>query len=368
MSGDSPENQRSPLHALNADLGARFVPFAGWEMPVMFDGIIPEHEAVRTGVGVFDISHMGEFFVDGAEAESWLDGLLTNNVAKLSVGAAHYTLLLNDDGGVIDDLILYRIGKAEFLLIVNAAKIDEDREWMEARLNGSVNFKDHSSDHAALAVQGPKMEDVFDEVFDEAIAVPERNSVIRVTSPSGMAYVCGTGYTGEDGFELIIPANDGAHWYQKILDAGAKPCGLGARDSLRLEMAYPLNGSDLAPNRTPLEAGLGWAVDLGKEAFVGRNVLAQQKANGIPTKLSGIELPEKGPPPRANYGVFHGGEQVAELTSGGLSPTLGKRIGLAYLPKALSKIDTELEIDIRGKRFAARVVKKPFYNPATPSP
>ncbi|MEM0896727.1 MAG: glycine cleavage system aminomethyltransferase GcvT [Verrucomicrobiota bacterium] len=367
MPGDSPENQRSPLHAANADLGARFVPFAGWEMPVMFAGIIPEHEAVRTGVGVFDISHMGEFFVDGADAEGWLDGLLTNNVAKLSVGAAHYTLLLNESGGVIDDLILYRIGKAEFLLIVNASKIDENRAWMQSRLEGSVNFEDRSAAHAALAVQGPEMEDVFDEVFDEAIAVPERNSVVRVTSPSGMAYICGTGYTGEEGFELVIPATDGGHWYQKILDAGATPCGLGARDSLRLEMAYPLNGSDLGPDRTPLEAGLGWAVDLDKGAFVGRGVLTQQKADGLPTKLSGLLLPEKGPPPRAHYAVFHKGEEIAELTSGGLSPTLGQRIGLAYLPKPLSKIDTELEIDIRGKRFAARVVKKPFYQPATPS-
>lgn len=362
---DEPDIQRSPLHELNAGLNARFVPFAGWEMPVQFEGIMPEHKAVRSSVGAFDISHMGEFFISGPDAESWLNGLLTNNISKLSVGGAQYTLMLNENGGVIDDLIAYKIGRKEFLLVVNAAKIDEDIAWCQSHKHGDLNIENRSADFAAIAVQGPGMPDLFDKVFDESIALPERNTVTRVGSPGGAAYLCGTGYTGEDGFELLVPSTNGTLWYQKILDAGAVPCGLGARDSLRLEMAYPLNGSDLSPDHTPLEAGLGWAVDLEKGDFVGRDVLAAQKEKGLPFRLVGIEMTAKGPPPRAHYAVFHGNKEVAELSSGGLSPTLGVGIGLAYLPRKFSKIDTELEIDIRGKLFPAKVVKKPFYKPTS---
>ncbi len=357
--------QRSPLHDKNAELGGRFVPFSGWEMPVQFEGIIPEHKAVRSAVGVFDISHMGEFFVKGPEAEDWLNGMLTNNVAELGVGDAQYTLMLNDGGGVIDDLIAYRIAPKEFLLVVNAAKIDEDITWCRARLEGDVTIEDRSPEFAALAVQGPAMAELFDKVFTKSIALPERNTVTRVASPSGNGYLCGTGYTGENGFELVVPAADGVHWYERVLDAGAVPCGLGARDSLRLEMAYPLNGSDLSPDHTPLEAGLAFAVDMEKGDFTGRDILAAQKEKGLPKRLAGLEMTAKGPPPRAHYKLFHGGSEVGELSSGGFSPTLGKGIGLAYLPRKLSKIDTELELDIRGKRFPAKVVKKPFYQPAS---
>ena len=334
------------------------VDFAGWEMPVQYTGILDEHRAVREGCGVFDISHMGEFFVRGTGATAWLDSLLTNRVAKLSIGEAQYTLMLNERGGVIDDLIIYRIGDEEFLLVVNAAKIDEDAAWLRQHLAAGLEFENQSEDYAALAVQGPKASEIFEQVFARPLPT-ERNRVIHWAG----LYAVTTGYTGESGFEVLVPVREAEAVWDQLLAAGVKPCGLGARDTLRLEMCYPLNGSDLSPERTPLEAGLGFFVDLDKGDFVGRDVLVAQKKEGVPSRLAALLVTEKSPPIRPHYPVHAGAENLTETTSGALSPSLGVGIALAYLPLALAKVGQPLEIEVRGRRYAASVVKKPFYQP-----
>jgi len=355
------------------------VDFAGWEMPVQYTSILDEHRAVRESCGVFDISHMGEFFVRGPKASDWLDSLLTNRVPALDIGEAQYSLMLNERGGVIDDLIVYRTGEQEFLLIVNAAKIDEDFEWLkghrEALSEQLLELIDCSDAYAALAVQGPRSPEVFSNVFSSGWE-DRKNHIFEVAGKSPAAVQsslsdnCGsrvfaatTGYTGELGFEAIVPAGEAGHYWELFLVAGAKPCGLGARDTLRLEMCYPLNGSDLSLDHTPLEAGLGTFVDLGKDKFMGRDALLEQKTNGVPNKLSAICVQEKSPPIRSHYAVLAGGQTVAETTSGALSPSLGCGIALAYLPFPLAKAGQDLEIEVRGRRYRAAVVKKPFYKP-----
>ncbi len=351
----------SPLAAEHEKLGARFAAFAGWDMPIQYAGILPEHRAVRESAGVFDISHMGQFFVAGDGAAEWLDGLLTNEVAALGVGEGQYTLMLNEAGGVIDDLILYRLDSTRFLLVVNAAKVTEDREWLESHRPGGVEFSDRSDDHGAIAVQGPRAAACWERMRGTLPTLPPRNGI--VSDPATGVILCRTGYTGEDGFELIAPIAHIADWFRAALDAGASPCGLGARDTLRLEKGYPLNGADLDPTHTPLEAGLGFFCKLDKPGgFVGADRLREQKASGLTQRLSAIRLIEKGPPPRHDYPVHApgGAEAIGTLTSGSLSPTLGTGIGMAYLPAKFAKPGTAVEIEIRDRRFAAEVARKPF--------
>lgn len=352
--------KRTALYDRHLAAGGRVIDFAGWEMPVQYTGILDEHRSVREGVGMFDISHMGEFFVRGANAEAWLDGLLTNRVANLAVGEAQYTLLLNERGGVIDDLIVYKLGAEEFLLVVNAAKIEEDAAWLEAHGAEGVEFRDASADFSAIAVQGPKARDVYAAVFGGEL--PDvRNRMTAVSFRGSSGHVVTTGYTGEEGFEVLVPNAVAGELWDALLAAGVKPCGLGARDTLRLEMGYPLNGSDLSPDRTPLEAGLGFFVDLTKGDFSGRDVLLAQKAQGVPTRLAGIVVTEKSPPLRSHYAVVVDGIPVSETTSGALSPSLGHGIAMAYLPTALAKPGQPVEIEVRGKRYAGSVAKKPFF-------
>lgn len=347
---------RTPLFESHVAAGGRMVDFAGWEMPVQYSGILAEHRAVREAAGVFDISHMGEFFVVGPGCAAWLDSLLTNNVASLPDGTAQYSLMLNGRGGVIDDLIVYRLGAEKFLLIVNASMIGEDAAWMAGRLAEGIEFVNASSDFAALAIQGPLAGGIFAKLFGREMP-SERNRILQI----GGDFVVTTGYTGEAGFEWIMPAAEAASAWRRALDAGAKPCGLGARDTLRLEMCYPLNGSDLSPDRTPLEAGLGYFVDLAKPDFVGKSALVAQKAGGVPSRLCALRVTEKTPPIRPHYPVWIDGEPVTETTSGALSPSLGEGIALAYLPAGYAKPGQEVEIEVRGKRFRACVRKKPLY-------
>ena len=347
---------RTPLYNEHVAAGGRMVDFAGWEMPVQYSGILAEHKAVREEAGVFDISHMGEFFVSGAGSAAWLDSLLTNRVAALSDGQAQYSLMLNERGGVIDDLIVYRLGPEKFLLVVNASMIDEDAAWMKSRIVDGIEFENASADFAALAIQGPLAGAIFEKLFGRGMPA-DRNRVLQI----GDDYVVTTGYTGEAGFEWIMPASEAAAAWQRGLVAGAKPCGLGARDTLRLEVCYPLNGSDLAPDRTPLEAGLGFFVDFGKPDFVGKPALVAQKATGIPHRLCALRVTEKAPPIRPHYPVWIDGKPVTETTSGALSPSLGDGIALAYLPAEFSKPGQEVEIEVRGRRFRACVRKKPLY-------
>jgi len=349
-------------------MGARLVPFAGWEMPVQYSGIVDEHKAVRSSVGVFDISHMGQFLLTGPEAEAFLNRALTNNVSRLEIGTGQYTLLLNQAGGVIDDLIVYRLGEQEYYLVVNASMIDEDETQLRSLgLGQEVEFSNVSASTGGLAIQGPQSRHVLAAVLGSDTQFPARNSISTLNTPAGTIYICGTGYTGEVGFEFFSPVSEIADWFQKFVaaarESGGLPAALGARDTLRLEMGYPLNGNDLAPDKTPLQAGLGFFVDLEKPEFVGRSVLAEQKAAGLPTKLTGFRMTSTSPPPRAHYGIWLEGKNIAEVCSGGLSPTLGYGIGMAYLPITASKPGTPVEIEIRGKRYAAETVKKPFYRP-----
>jgi aminomethyltransferase len=368
-------NRRTPLYDRHVSGGARMVDFAGWEMPVQYGGILEEHKAVRENCGIFDISHMGEFLIRGRKGASWLDSLLTNSVAKLEEGQSQYSLLLNQQGGIIDDLIVYRTGAEEFLLIVNAAKIEEDFTWLHDRLPGAdeVALANLSDAYAALAIQGPRAP----EVFSKALSSPweeRRNRIAelgdetaRDSKPDSVgtlsSFVATTGYTGEAGFEILIPANEATRFWDLFVASGAKPCGLGARDTLRLEMCYPLNGSDLSTSHTPLEAGLGAFVDFEKGDFTGRDVLLQQREKGVPSKLAAIRVEEKSPPVRAHYPIVVNGEKVGETSSGALSPTLGCAIALGYLPFPLAKVGQDLEIEVRRRRYRACIVKKPFYKP-----
>ena len=347
----------SPLEAAHLALGAKLIPFGGWAMPVQYSSILTEHAAVREKAGVFDISHMGQVFVSGENHIAWLDRLLTNNLSKLSPGEGQYTMMLNEGGGVIDDLIAYRISETETLLVVNASMIPEDVAWMEKHLDPGVTLRNESDAWAGLAIQGPDASSIFSKLFP-AETLPPRNGIAFLSTGE---IVCRTGYTGEDGYEFFCPAAEGSVWFLKFIEAGATPCGLGARDTLRLEMCYPLNGNDLSPHRSPIEAGLGFFCDLTKPDFVGRETLAAQKENGPEVKLTAIEVTEKGPPPRPHYTVLsETGETLGELSSGVLSPTLGKGIAMAYLPAAFTKPGTQLLIDVRGRQFKAVTVKKPF--------
>jgi aminomethyltransferase len=341
------------------------VEFAGWSMPVQYSGIIEEHQAVRHHVGVFDISHMGEIFVRGPEAETWLNSILTNDVCKLGLGEGQYTLMLNEKGGVLDDLILYRLDRAQFLLVVNASRIAADFAWMESQRQGAqVELEEASNKWGALAVQGPEAPRIYAELFGHSL--PGRNRLETYRLPGGeMSYLGITGYTGEAGFEFFLPAALTREWFDRLLDLGVKPCGLGARDTLRLEMGYPLCGSDLLPNRTPIEAGLSFFISMQKGPFTGKTALEkvlQRKYD----HLVGIMLDGKAPPLRPHYPLFFENFRLGETTSGALSPSLGTSIGMAYLPPSFCRLGGHLEVEIRGKKFPARVVKKPFYKKSTP--
>ena len=341
------------------------VDFGGWHMPVQYSGILEEHHAVRNTLGVFDISHMGEVFVDGPGATAWLNGLLTNNVERLGLGECHYSFLLNERGGVIDDLLVYRLEQSQYLLVVNASMIEEDVAWMQSRLTPGVTLENRSDAFAGLAVQGPRAAQLFDRFFEGKISRPARNEIKRYEAECTLVWIARTGYTGEDGFELFFKAECAPTIWNAILEKGAdlgiKPCGLGARDTLRLEMCYPLNGSDLSPERTPLEAGMSFFVDLEKPAFIGRDTLVEQRKNGVFHRLVPFKMKGHTPPPRPHYAVFKDGKQIAETTSGTVSPSLGIGIGMAYVPAEFARINEEIEIEIRGRRFPAVIQKKPLH-------
>jgi len=357
--------KKTPLFDAHVAAGGRMVDFGGWHMPVQYSGILEEHHAVRNALGVFDISHMGEVFVSGPQAKTWLNEMLTNNVERLAIGECQYTFLLNERGGVIDDLLVYKLEKGRYLLVVNASHIDEDIAWMEAHLSPNVTLENHSDEFAGVAVQGPRAVQLFDRFFEGKISRPARNEIKRYDADCGTVWIARTGYTGEDGFELFFQAECAVNIWNTILEMGAefgiKPCGLGARDTLRLEMCYPLNGSDLSPDHTPLEAGMSFFVDLDKPKFIGRETLAQQRENGVPNRLVPFKMTGKTPPPRSHYGVFKNGQPIAQTTSGTMSPSMGIGIGMAYVPTEFARINEEIEIDIRGRRFPATIQKKPLH-------
>ena len=335
-------------------------------MPVQYGGIVEEHRAVREAAGLFDISHMGEFFVGGENALAFLNGLLTNDAAKLAVGQGQYTLMLNEQAGVIDDLILYRLHETEFFLVVNAAKIAEDHAWIKKNLPGGVSFTDRSGDFSALALQGPRAVEIARTFLGTGWPEPKRNEITSYSWNCQPILAARTGYTGEDGLEFFFANEIAENFFLGLLEAGKplglKPAGLGARDTLRLEACLPLNGNDLSPQRTPLAAGLGFFVSLTKEPiFPGKEILQREKNAGAKETLVAFRLKDKGPPPRPHYPLYCGPDLVGEVTSGAPSPTLGGGIGLAYVNSAVAAPGTVLHLEIRGTRVAVEVIKKPFY-------
>ena len=343
--------QFTALHAAHIALGAKLVPFGGWDMPVQYTSILEEHGAVRQHVGLFDISHMGEFIVAGPNAETVLNRLFTNDVRKVAVGQAQYTLMCNATGGVLDDLILYRIEPTVFLLIVNAGNIVADFAWISQH----IGVRNQSDQMAALALQGPQARALLKT--DLAPFHVVQQAVFGKT-----CWVARTGYTGEDGFEILCDNADAVFLWNEFLKMGAKPCGLGARDTLRLEACLPLHGHDITSDTTPIEAGLNRFVTFDKGDFIGRSVLLEQRDHGVTRKLAAFRMPAaKCPPPRQHYPILDGGQKIGEVTSGTQSPTLGCGIGLGYVATGLAVVGTEIEIEVRGKRFPASIAKKPLY-------
>jgi aminomethyltransferase len=357
--------KRTPLYDEHVRLGAKMIPFGDWIMPVQYSSIMDEHQAVRNHAGIFDISHMGQLIVDGSGARDWLDTMLTNNIDKLAVGQGQYTFLLNENGGIIDDLIAYRVGNEEFLLVVNASRAEEDFAWLDRHRANDVHLRDRSAEFGGVAIQGPQVVELFYALLGHDAELPARNHITDIDLSGTRLTIARTGYTGEDGVEVFFRAADAARFWNLVLEKGKpleiKPCGLGARDTLRLEMCYPLNGSDLSPEHNPIEAGLGFFVDLTKPKFTGRDVLLKIKENGPAQKLAAFRMEGKGPPPRPHYSVFSNGEQIGELTSGTLSPSLNYGIGMAYIDAPLAKIGSKIDIEIRGQKFPAVIEKKPLY-------
>ncbi len=356
------ELKRTPFYQRHSALGARFVPFAGYEMAVQVSGVVAEHTAVRTEVGLFDVSHMGEVVIAGAEATAALQALITNDVEKLVAGQALYSVMCRDDGGIIDDLIVYRESESRYFLVINASRRDEDIAHMKAVLSGKdCTIDDQSEDWALLALQGPKAERVLAKLTEIDLAGLEsfHFSDGEVGGCSGVR-VARTGYTGEDGFELYCPAAQSVALWDALFRAEPTltVCGLGARDTLRLEMKFPLYGNDLDLDHNPYEAGLGWVVKLAKGDFIGRAALEVVKKDGPKRKWVGFAMEGRGIP-RQGYPI-HVGDGAGVVTSGTHSPTLGAPIGAGYVPTEHSKVDTEIEVEIRGKRVPARIVKTPF--------
>ena len=341
--------RRTPLHDRHVALGARMVPFAGWEMPVQYEGVIPEHRAVRTDAGVFDVSHMGEFEVEGPTARDLLQAVLSNDVDRLQPGQAQYSLITNDAGGIVDDVIVYRLAEHRYFVVVNASNREADLAWLiERELRGS-DVRDVSDEYALLAVQGPRAL----ERLGLARATPFTFELGELDGVEVM--INRTGYTGEEGVELACMEDDAVRLWDAIIARGVVPCGLGARDTLRLEVCYPLHGNDIGPDRDAISSGLGWACALGTE-FTGVTRLREVKERGAIEKLVPFVMSEKAIP-RQHMPIEGGGE----VTSGSHSPMLDVGIGMGYVPAARAKADSELVIDVRGRPRKARVVKKPIY-------
>jgi aminomethyltransferase len=345
--------RRTSLYERHVAAGARMVPFAGWEMPVQYEGVIPEHLAVRTHAGAFDVSHMGQIHVEGPAAATFLQSMLSNDVDRLDDGQAQYTLLTNEQGGIVDDLILYRIAHGHFLLVVNAGNREIAYEWLKDREVRGSEVRDASDDYALIAVQGPTSLELLGVVEAPAFT----HAMGEVAGIEVM--VCRTGYTGETGVELMCPAEDGPALWDAVLERGVTPCGLGARDTLRLEVCYPLHGNDITPETDPISAGLGWTCALDTE-FTGVDVLRRIKADGPERKLVAFVMDEKAIP-RQGMPIAGGGE----VTSGTHSPSLDIGIGMGYVPAAQASPDTELVVDVRGKPRRAHVVTKPIYRKET---
>ena len=351
----------TPLFELTQQQNARFTPFSGWEMPVQYQGLKQEHQAVRNSVGMFDISHMGKFALVGQNLIAQLQTLVPSDLSKLKPGQAQYTVLLNSEAGIIDDIIFYYQGEDKGFVIVNAGTTDKDKAWLLKHLSSSIKLEDLSRDRVLLAIQGVKAVSVMQSLVEGDLTSMTAFAHQEVKIYDRPAFIARTGYTGEDGFEVMVEPEVGKKLWQDLLSLGVTACGLGARDTLRLEAAMCLYGQDIDESTTPLEAGLGWLVHLDRKGdFIGRSILEQQKTNGVQRRLVGLQM-EGRHIARHGYPVIAENNVIGEVTSGTLSPTLGLAIALAYVPKPLSKVGQKLEVEIRGKNYPVVVVKKPFY-------
>jgi len=353
--------KKTPLNQLEKDLGGRMVDFGGWELPVQFNGILEEHEAVRTDVGLFDVSHMGELTVRGPQAQELLQRATCNDVTKLKDGVAHYNGLLYPAGTFVDDILIYQLAPDDYFVVVNASNTDKDFEWLQKAAEGlDVDVRNVSGDYAQLAVQGPNAQRLLQAMTDLQLADIKYYRFAQGSVDGAPAIVSRTGYTGEDGFEVYVSPEHAPRIMKKLVDGGAKPCGLGARDTLRLEAKMALYGNDIDDTTTPIEADLGWIVKLEKGDFAGRDVLQREKTEGPKRKLVGFEMIDRGIA-RHGYPIVDGKDEIGVVTSGTHSPTLKKAIGLAYLPLDKSAQGSEFSVLIRGKETRARVVPTPFY-------
>jgi len=355
--------RQTPLNAIHRKLGARMVDFAGWDMPVQYAGLEKEHLSVRSDVGLFDVSHMGEIEFKGRGALEEANRLITNDLAKAADGQALYAGLLNERGGFVDDVVAYRFSPEHIFICVNASNREKDFEWMKSNAK-SVKPVDRSDDYAQIAVQGPKAFGLVQRLSKQPL---ERIATYRFAEGAIAGVPCivsRTGYTGEDGFELYCPPDQAERLWSALLDEGqldgCVPAGLGCRDSLRTEMKYALYGNDIDDTHTPLEAGLGWVVKLDKAVFIGKPELEKQKSGGVTRKLVGFEMTEPGIP-RAHYPIVKDGQTVGEVTSGTMGPSIKKAVGIGYVPTALSAEGATFHVEVRGKLLGARVVKTPFY-------
>ena len=366
MATEAPTIRRTPLFDKHTELGAKMVFFAGYEMPIQYEGIVAEHRAVRNNAGLFDLSHMGEFFFKGRGAGATLDRIVSSDIAGLAVGQARYGLLTNERGTIVDDVIVYRISDGEYMMVVNAANIAKDRAHVVAHLNEDVALDDRSYATALVAIQGPRAADILAAQTDADVGSLPSFGVTHGRVAGARATLARTGYTGEDGFEVFVGNADAPRVWDGLLAAGReggiKPIGLGARDTLRLEARFSLYGNDIDETTDPIEAGLGWTCKLDK-AFIGRDLIAAKKAEGPKRKIAGLVV--QGGVARHGHEVAQDGTVVGRVTSGTYGPTVEKNIALAYVPTALSKVGTALGVRIRGKDVPATVVKTPFYSRGT---
>ncbi|MGH2472570.1 MAG: glycine cleavage system aminomethyltransferase GcvT [Candidatus Limnocylindria bacterium] len=362
MATEAPSMRRTPLYDKHEALGAKIVPFAGYEMPIQYEGIVAEHRAVRSVAGLFDLSHMGEFVFQGRGAGALVDRLVSSDIAGLEIYQARYGLLTNERGTIVDDVIVYRTAETEFLMVVNAANIAKDRAHVLAHLSKDVVFDDRSYETALIAIQGPRAAQILETVTTTDLREIPSFGVTGAEVAGGSATLARTGYTGEDGFEIFVPNAQAGRVWDFLLERGKfiglKPIGLGARDTLRLEARFSLYGNDIDETTDPIEAGLGWTCKLDKE-FIGRDAIAAKKAAGPTRKIAGLVV--EGGVARHGYEVTQNGEVVGQVTSGTYGPTVEKNIALAYVPTPLSKVGTALAVRIRGKDVPATVVKTPFY-------
>jgi len=357
--------KRTPLRDVHVKAGAKMVPFGGWDMPVQYTGIIEEHRAVRRAVGLFDISHMGEFEVRGPDALAAVQRLCSNDAAALRDGQVQYAALCYPEGGIVDDLTVYRLAADHYMLVVNASNIDKDWAWVTSQSAGRrAEWENVSAATALLAVQGPKAEGLVSRLADRDVTGLVYYHFARGAVAGVPALISRTGYTGEDGFELYVPADQAERLWAALIEAGRpegiQPIGLGARDTLRLEMKYALYGNDIDQTTSPLEAGLGWVVKPAKGDFIGREAIEALRARGVARRLVGFEMAERAVP-RHGYRLVSGGAPVGVVTSGSYGPSVERSIGMGYVPSALSAVGSELDVEIRGALHPARVVKTPFY-------